>query len=253
MLRTAIAKTLVKQDTACVEVGTLIRAAAAHDLGWDEARRAHHQTGPRQRLGVRGSRYAEIGQPGPSVGTDQHVGRLYVAVDDPSGVHVRQGTHQLPEDGLRVPVCAMVRPQPVGQRPSRDVFHHQVRAGLAGAEIEHVDEVWMRQPGGDERLALKAGDVGGVERERVGQHLDGHRPAEPGVVGEPDGRHASSAQNLPQAVAAASERGSQGHFSHCHLCLPPDRGRGAWRERVGRALVRRGPASAREREWARLW
>ncbi len=187
---------------------------AAQLLGRHVGRRAEHRPGLRQRQGgvghagrrrraargrdavAAGSRQAEIGDPRPIVGADEHVLWLEVAVDDADRVGRGQTATGLDEHGERIAPGS--RPgQPGAQGGALDVLHGHEDAVAVPADVEHRHHVRMRQP--RQRLGLAHQPLletlqGGVRRGRRGpQKLEAHLSIELRVVGDVDlgrGAHA---------------------------------------------------------------
>ena len=170
----------------------------ARDLRGQEGRGAVHQTGGRQGGIAQGVGDAEVADQGVSVVSDQDVARLDVAVDDPDGVGGGQGRGDLrAELGrlVRLQRTALAQHRRQGHR--RQELHDQARPALVLHDVEHRDGMPVVQAGGDPGLAHRPliGQFGVGRRESMlpVQLLHGHRPAEPLVLGLPDGAHPARA------------------------------------------------------------
>ncbi len=202
---------LVEHQPERVQVGTAVELAAAHLLGREVLRRAHHHVVAGQVLagGVESLGDPEVGEHHTPVGGDEDVARLDVAVDEAGTV----GGIECGGDA-RADVDRQLRAQPrldveeLAQALAVDELHDD---GLAPAVLEHVvhgDDVRVGEAGDGDRLAAEAlGDdrVGGQARlEPLQRHLAvegevrrqphlGHPalrqpPLEPVTLGEHDRR-----------------------------------------------------------------
>jgi hypothetical protein len=98
----------------------------------------------------------EVGEHRAAGVVDHDVGRLDVAVHDPAGVGMPQGTGRFPQNPLRVLHRHLPRLEDLVQRPPRDVLHHE-EVQIADA-LDGVDgnDVGMVELGGGACLVLEA-------------------------------------------------------------------------------------------------
>jgi hypothetical protein len=133
---------------------------------------------------------------------DEDVLRLQIAVDDALGVrgaeraadqpHQRQGLEQADR---------AEPPEPAVQRLTVEPLHDDVRADLGlMAEVEHLDDAGIRDPGHRARLVEEPLDHLFMGRQRRLQHLDRGRPTEQRVLGEVDRAHATLAELVRHPV-----------------------------------------------------
>ena len=148
-------------------------------------------------------RQAEVDQPGTAEVVDQDVGRLDVPVQDPLAVGVVDGVGQVAEDpggGRRVE--AMMVAIPV-QRPPADEMEGHPAAAVVEARVVDGHDVGMVQPRRGPGLAEEALHHA-LARIGLLEHLEGHVPVEPGVVGQVDVPEAPVSQ--PLAELKSTER-----------------------------------------------
>ena len=130
---------------------------------------------------------AEIGELDPTVGGQQDVARLDVAVHDAAGVSVHERSRHLTGKGDRgLDLDGAVVGERVGQRTAWNVLHDETRVAVAGLG-EPVDDgqvLVAAEVGEDAGLPLETADTVVVE---MAQHLDSDLPAERVVVGRVHG------------------------------------------------------------------
>ena len=102
---------------------------------------------------------------------------------------------------LDVQVAAVA--QQLGARMAGDVLHHDevLVVALVEAEVEHLDDVGVHQPGRCQRLAAEARDERRVVGEVLGEQLQRHVALEPLVERQVDRRHAADAEAALDPVA----------------------------------------------------
>jgi hypothetical protein len=143
---------------------------------------------------------AQVGELGHVVRGHQDVARLDVAVDDATGVHVRERRGELradppdPVPGQRSPVVDELLEAPGGQ-----VLGDQPLGIAVGDRVEHGDHVRVQQPGTDPRLTA---NLPGVLAQRP---LERHLPAELEIDRPPHDAHATPAELLLQPVAVGHD------------------------------------------------
>ena len=102
---------------------------------------------------------AEVGELDDVAVGDEQVSGLDVAVDDAVAVGVLEAAARLGDDlDALVDVEMAAVAQQLGARIARHVLHHDevLVAALVEAEVEHLDDVRVHEPGGGERLAAEA-------------------------------------------------------------------------------------------------
>ena len=122
-------------------------------------------------------------------------------MDDAGAMRLLQGLgdlHAVPEQKRH-----RQRPagNPVGERLSFQILHHQVFRAVLAADVVNGADVGMRQPGDGPGLALEASPPGGG-RHHVRQHLDGHGAPQPGVGGPVDLAHATHSEERTDLIRA---------------------------------------------------
>jgi len=81
-----------------------------------------------------------------------------------------------------------------------DIFHHEVVASFVLSGIEDGDDACMLEAGNDASLGFERRGEFAIGRE-VAKELDGDPTPEARVFGEPDFRHAASAQQPFEPVS----------------------------------------------------
>ncbi len=160
---------------------------------------------------------AEVGDLHLTVGADEDVGRLDVAVHHAAAVGEAERGGDLAGDlrGLHRADVA-VGPQDVGERAALHVLHrHEVGVGVL-APVVHADDVGVVEVGRRLRLAAEALDEVRVDGELGEQHLDRHRPVEQQVARQEHVGHAAAPDALLDFVAVVENRPLA---VVCHCCL----------------------------------
>jgi hypothetical protein len=147
--------------------------------------------------GIGPNRDPQVGQLGRPVLGDQDVGRRDIPMHHLGGMHRGQRVSDLRTD-LRGPARRQrtVGLEDLGQRPRRQVLHHQPTLAVGDHRLEHRDDVGVLQPGTDPRLPAK---LVAVAR---GGTFHRHHPAQLQVPGPPHGTHATRANELVEPVLA---------------------------------------------------
>jgi hypothetical protein len=96
---------------------------------------------------------------------------------------------------------------------SLEKLHHEERMALVLADVVQGTDVRMLEPGHRAGFALEALAPHRVGGQRRRQHLDRHRPVEPGVARLEDLAHAAFADQRQDLVRAETRTGRQ------HQCL----------------------------------
>ena len=233
---------LVEHDAHRVDVRAGVAHAVRHELGREVGDGAEDGAGGGRGDLRDGARQAEVGDLDATVGRQQHVLRLDVAVHQVRAVgrgqrvEDRLGRGQRLGDAQRAALAQV--PAQVG---ALDVLHREV-AGLAvDALVEDAHEARVGELGRGACLAAEAGDelgpAGALREVRV-HHLDRDLAVQPPVAREVDGGH-----------AAAGDPGQ-------HLVTPVDE---VTDERVdeggrhGGSLRSRAPLTRQEKRDMRVW
>ena len=185
---------------------------------------------PGRRLLVHLARQPEVHDAHLVVAPDHDVVGLEIAVHQPLLVRGRQAPPRRHEHLHDVLPAALRRLQPVGDGVPVDELHRDEHLLLKRADVEHDDDVRVRQPGDRLRLAqrplpsLVARDPGaGLDP----QQLDRDLAIQLGVVGRVDLAHPAATDEAEHDVApdgrAAGERGEalvlRGGLC-CHFAFP---------------------------------
>ncbi len=130
----------------------------------------------------------EVAELGEALRGDQDVARLDVAVDEARGVGVLEGAGDLGGEVDRLllgetPLLA----EDLLERAALDVFHDEVAAAAALADLDRADDVRMGEAPGGARLAIEALDVDRVLGEALGEDLDRDDAVEGELPGLVDG------------------------------------------------------------------
>ena len=224
---------LVEHRAEREDVGARVGLLPADLLGRHVAERAHHDAGLGQRLRPRDVRVlvdrllgeTEVENLDASVGRDEQVGWLDVAVRDALFVRRREAGGDLPAE-----VDRLGRGQRPGREPRRERLAFQelgdeVRRAVVRAEIEDREDVRMIERARRVRLAHEALQPVGVSGEGRGQHFDRDVTIEARVPGPVDLAHAPVAERRDDLVGAEPGAGTdrhQGQIVACVRRLPDD-------------------------------
>ncbi len=225
---------LVEDDAERVDVGALVRATAHRLLGGDVVGRPQHPPGRGHPVLLELAGDAEVGQLRPSLGVDQDVLRLDVAVDHLAGVGDGQPAGDLDRVGERL--LSVERPDPGDPLLQRFPFHVLeddvgVAAVLAG--VDHRHHIGMGELRHRPRLLAEALQLVGLLGHLPVHDLDRDVAVERAVAGQVHGRHAPAA-DFGRQLVAAREHGAD------HLRA----GRGRVHQ-ARRRSTRGGPSAAR--------
>ena len=216
----------LEEDTAqSEEVGALIEWLTADLLRTHVARCAHGEPGarvkhvrlrvgddhvdvPRRSVRVHrdseggGLREAEVEDLGGSLGVDQDIGGLEVAMDDLAPVSRDERRGDLPGDAQRIVDIQRTVRQPIGETSSLDVLEHEKFPSVFRL-LQAVDRRDMRmvEPGQDPRFPLESRELLFLLRQLAREDLDGDGPIELRVAGAVHDPHASPAQLFLDGVA----------------------------------------------------
>jgi hypothetical protein len=134
---------------------------------------------------------------------DQHVGRLYVAVDEPFRVGGVEGVRDLRDDRECPGGSQRAFTSKHGaQVRALDVAHREVEACVGVARVVDRDDVRVIEARCDPRLAEEALAESVVSRVTRSEDLEGHVPVEAAVVRAVHLSHAAAADQLLDPVAA---------------------------------------------------
>jgi len=200
-------------------------------LGREVGGCAHDRAGLRQiRIGVgnHGGGNAKVGNLHLTLGRNEHVAGLDVAVDDTTLVRKPECggyVERHPGDLLNGEVA--VTAQDLRQALAFDVLHHDVVRAHLLAPVIDGDDVWVVQVCG--RLCFAAEPL---DEFRVGcilgkEHLDGDGTAEQLVARQEDVGHASPGQPAVQLVSPTKDGGAfRGHRCNVTGASPQNLGMG---------------------------
>ena len=185
---------------------------------------------------------AEIGDLHPAVLAHQDVGGLHVPVQHPLGVGEPQGDEHGDDHvdhlvGLHPGLAA----HHLEERPAGKMLHHDVVHAVLDAGVEDGDDVRMGQPGRCDGLGLEPLGERRVPGEVGAEDLDGHRPRQHLVPGQPHRRHASCGDRSFEDVPAGQAVVGSDRFHRPESTDGPPAGPGtfktaaapAWRPQPG--------------------
>ncbi len=206
-------------------------------------RRREQIDGQRARgSGSAGAREPEVADPYPTVATDEDVGGLEVAMDDPLRMRGVQAGRRVGEHRDHISPGALGRCEPAREIDAVDELHHHEHPGGAvlervAADVEHLHDVGMGQPGERPRLA---GEPLGARGGGPLHQLDRDVAAELGVVRPPHLAHRTRAEDAIESVPRESPLGhgaaEQRRAGTLGRALLGD-GRGLAREQAGEGFV----------------
>jgi hypothetical protein len=194
----------VRRSLAVAVPGTLLVAVPRSFAGADAARSvAARRLVPGRRLLVHLARQPEVHDAHLVVASDHHVVGLEIAVHQPLLVRGRQASPRRHEHLDDVLPAALRRLQPVADGVPVDELHRDEHLLLKRTDVEHDDDVRVRQPGDRLRLAqrplpaLVARDPGARFDP---QQLDRNLAIQLGVVGRVDLAHPAAADEAEHDV-----------------------------------------------------
>ncbi len=209
--RRAAYQRVIHRAAEAVDIGTAVDAVAVQRLlGSQIVGGAEHVlvVGQRKRGLLVGGEpgQAQIEQFHHTVGIDEQIGRLDVAMDQSGGVGVSQSLGRLPEifGRLGVGQGAIVVHDPLQVAPL-DVFHHQVVGRPLVVDVVGADNVAVVEGRCGLRLAVEPFEVRGVVHPVLREHLDGHPPLHEDMFGEVDAAHPSGTEVVEQLVVLEIE------------------------------------------------
>jgi hypothetical protein len=127
-------------------------------------------------------RQAEVQDLHGAIGTDLHVGRLQIAMNDRLLVRRFEGFGNLARDGQRLVERDRAARQPLRQILALDEFHHEGLDALGVLQTVDSRDVRMIQRRDDFRFALEPRHSFRVSHERFGQDLDSDVAIEPRIA-----------------------------------------------------------------------
>ena len=212
--REAAREHLEREHAHGIDVRAAIDVVAHHLLRRHVSGRADRQPncGEVGRLAGSPSK-AEVREHRASVGVDQHVGRLEVAMDDAGVVGVLQSVSDLAQVtpcGKGVERAAV---QDVAQRAATNQRHGEVGHPLGKLEVVDRQDVRMVELGQRLRFGLEPLHEAVVLEELWRQGLQGHLAPERLLHRAVDHRHAATTKALDDLVAADPGAGEVLHLS----------------------------------------
>ena len=130
--------------------------------------------------------------------------------------HLRDDVHRLAERDAPRP------PEPLAEVLAAEQLHHEVRAAVVAARVEHRDDVRALDGAHRARLAREPRDDVLVGRELRVDELDRDALAEPDVLGLVDGAHAAMTDETAEDVATR-DRLADERLAGCPRALPAAR------------------------------
>ena len=204
----ASGEALVQHQPERVQVGATIEAATAHLLGREVLGRTHHDVVAGEVLVARFETLgdAEVGQQHPSVGRDEDVARLDVAVHESGAVRLVERTGDRRADVDRqFGTEPLLRIEQLAQTLAVDELHHDRLAAFVDDDVVHGDDVGMTEAGDGDRFAPESlGDDRIAGQIRL-QPLDRDLAVEVVVGRHPHFGHASLTDPAFESVTARQQ------------------------------------------------
>ena len=199
---------LEQDDAGGVEIGALVERLAQRLLGRDVVRRTDHASRQRRARGVlviQPARQAEVGELHRSIGGNQHVLGLDVAMDGLHGVQRLEPDQHLSRDvhgvGGREP---SVPRQELAERFAVDQLHGQKNRSAVAAEVEDADEMAAERVARHVHLAAQPRQR--RRRDAFGpENLDGDVALQLAVVRAVDGSVSAAAEQRGDLIAAGDD------------------------------------------------
>ena len=143
---------------------------------------------------------AEVEELRLPAGRHPHVRRLQVAVDDTLAVRGVERVCHLDAEVQERRELDRPPPDPLAKRLPLEELHRDEPLPLVRVDVVDGADAGVVEGGGGARLALEALEGLGFPGEALGQELERHRAAEPGVLGLVDDAHPAAAELLDHAV-----------------------------------------------------
>ncbi len=224
----------MQRDAKGILIGPSVGARPFAQLRGHVGRRPRHRSVGRVQV-VCAVREPEVGDAHAPARAHEHVGRLEVAVDEPSLVRGREPAPRGDEGLDHGALAQAAAPQPRGERLPFDELHREEDPTAVGAELVDRHDVRMGQA--RQRLRLPDEAVARVFVRGRPQELEGNLASEAGVVGAIDDPHRAGTERLEDDIA--SEHGPGGERrGRLQRTAPLDRARYPSRVRHERAASR---------------
>ena len=185
---------------------------ASRDLRSEVGRSAADHAGHGQGAVTGRPRDTEVADPGTTVGTQEDVARLDVAMHDAEAVSGGQGPGHLRSDGRHLRRRQRARralPRGIGESPRRHQLHHEAGSALVLDHIEDRHGVRVLEPRVDPRLPHgPRGDRSRFVVTQAGlktQLLDRDPAMQALILGLPDHAHPARPELAHEAVAVADQ------------------------------------------------
>ena len=156
----------------------------------------------RHRSGVNEPSNAEVSESSITIGIDQYVGRLDVAMDDTSFVYVGKAACERRANRGSLARCQRSSTQGFGEALTLDIFHDQIRHVTFGARVQQPDERGVLET--TEGLSLLR-ESSRVLRIRGADNFYGNNVTIPFVNRAINVRHSTSSKEDAQTVFSVQE------------------------------------------------
>ena len=199
-----------------IDVCAVIGFTAGHLLGCEVVRGAEQHADLRRPGFRQRARQTEIGDLHVTVGGDQDVLGLDVAVDDSGSARMLESSGNLladTSDLLGAKDAAFC--QDASKRLSVDVLHGHIRRGVLVAEVVDLHDVGVRQPRCISGFCAESRYEVGIRSARA-EHLERDDAIEHRVTGTVHRAHAARRDEAGYLVAAADDRRRQPVGSDVH-------------------------------------
>jgi hypothetical protein len=175
--------------------------------------------GSRDRLGGAGAgrrRLHRLGEPEVenldlSIGQQEHVLGFEIAMDQILVVRGRESAGDLRRDVHRLAHRQRPGREPLAQRFAVEQFHDDEGLSVMGAELEHRDDVGMRERRDRLGFALESCEPLRISGDGRGQDLDGHVAPELRVPRPVDLPHSAGANRGNDFIRTKASTRAQGH------------------------------------------
>src|SRR5688500_10037600 len=178
----------------------------------------------RQQLGE-----AEVQDLDPSIGVDEDVLRLEIAVHDAPGVRRGEALGDLARPVERPAQRRRTTLEPGAQALSVEELRHQVRRAVSRSQVVEDEDVGMIEGARRARLLLEAAQPVGVAGQRCRQHLERYLPAQPTVESAIDLSHPAGAERRDDLIGTETAARSEAQGA----AMIPKHSAGSLRGRLG--------------------